>query len=444
MIVKKVLVADDEPIIRKVLEREFKDNGFHVDIACDGVEAEMKIRTLNYDVVVMDVRMPKKDGLSVLKQIDFAIKNTIIIMMTAYGTIDNAVEAMKIGAFDYITKPFDITDLLAKISQAIEVNRKISGLKVEEEKEVHIVGKSKELLRLKENIDKVKNLNATLLITGESGTGKGIVAKSIHASGNRSMYPFIHVNCAALPSNLIESELFGHKKGAFTGAVEDKKGKFEVAGKGTIFLDEISSMPLDLQSKLLIVLEERKVEKVGGNKLIPVEARFIAATNENLEEAVKQNRFREDLFYRLNVISIECPPLRYRTDDIEPLTTFFVQKFNKKFKKGINSVSQPVWEILRKYNWPGNIRELENAIESAVALTNDDQLKVEDLPLRIVNKIDKLNEDGYGNLKLQEMRAIEKALIKHKGHREKTAQELGISRRALQYKIKLYSLRDRY
>ncbi|WP_176461599.1 sigma-54-dependent transcriptional regulator [Anaeromicrobium sediminis] len=442
---KRILVADDEVNILKVIRAELLNEGYEVDLAYDGDEACEKIRKNKYDVAILDIRMPKKDGIETLKEIKSIRKETIVIMMTAFGTIENAVEAIKIGAYDYLTKPFDSTELIYKIQEALKIKEKTSNkMDISDDKQVNLIGQSKEMKLIKSKIEKIKDLETTVLLTGESGTGKGVIAKAIHYSSDRNNLPFIHLNCAVLPANLIESELFGHEKGSFTGAVENKKGKFELAGKGTIFLDEINSLSPNLQAKLLTVLQEKRMEKIGGSKTIPVEARIIAATNENLEEAVRHKEFREDLFYRLNVITIECPPLRFRREDIEALTLYFLKKINTKFNKNVLEISSEVWQILKNYDWPGNVRELENTLESAIALANSTTLYEDDLPIRIIQKAKNHeyfnNNNGLSPLEIQEIKVIKKALEKYGGHREKTAKDLGISRRTLQYKLKKFGL----
>ncbi|MCT4632394.1 MAG: sigma-54 dependent transcriptional regulator [Firmicutes bacterium] len=442
---KNILVVDDEINIVKVIREELRSEGFIVDVAYDGNEASEKIKGNRYDVVILDIRMPKKGGIQVLKEIKINNPDIIVIIMTAYGSIENAVEAMKVGAYDYLTKPFDSSELTTKIHQALKIREKLnSGSEEIEDVNVELLGESIELERIKVKIEKIKDLGNTVLLTGESGTGKGVVAKVIHCKSNRRKLPFIHVNCAVLPENLIESELFGHEKGSFTGASDSKKGKFELAGKGTIFLDEIGTLSPKLQAKLLTVLQEKKIDKIGGNRPIKVNARIIAATNENLEEAVKSKVFREDLYYRLNVITIECIPLRHRKEDIEILTDNFLKKTSKKFDKKGMEISKEVLNILKEYEWPGNVRELENTIESSVALADGEIIIKKDLPLRIVQNVEN-KESSYNSKSMsifaeQEIDIIKKALLKNDGHREKTANELGISRRTLQYKLKKFGL----
>ncbi len=441
---KRILVADDEQVIVRVLETELLSENYQVVTAYDGEEAVRKIKEFQCDLAVLDVRMPKKDGLQILKEIKRISPDTIIIMMTAFGTIDNAVEAMKIGAYDYLTKPFENNDLLKTIRQALLKKAAASHTAPPSDnpQAIELVGQSGEMLRLKDKINKVKDLDTTVLLTGESGTGKGVVARTLHNLSCRRNFPFIHINCAVLPPTLIESELFGHEKGSFTGAVESKKGKIELAGKGTLFLDEISTLPPNLQAKLLTMLQEKSVERVGGMKTIPVRARIIAATNDNLEEAIRNREFREDLYYRLNIISIECPPLRFRKDDLDALVTYFLQKHNLKMNKSVTFLAPEVWSAFRRYDWPGNVRELENTIESAVAMSSGSTLQAEDLPLRIGRKTLSATGRSEGTLHMQELEAIKTALTKHNGHREKAAKELGISRRTLQYKLNKFGLRE--
>ena len=303
--------------------------------------------------------------------------------------------------------------------------------------------------QIEAQVMKIKDLNTTILITGESGTGKGMLAKEIHRLGNRKDRPFVHVDCAFLPRELIESELFGHEKGSFTGATSSKKGKFELAEDGIIFLDEIGTLPLDLQAKLLNVLQERCIDKIGGTKKVPMRARVIAATNENMEQNVSSGTFREDLYYRLNVIHLEMPPLRYRKNDIPGLARYFLDLHARAMGKTVGEIEPGFWECLRSYDWPGNVRELENALESALALSDDRMLKVEDLPIRISSgrrrpapRDVQQGQAGGPPLSLeeQEILAIVAALERNNGHREKTAQELGISRRTLQYKLRRFHL----
>lgn len=442
--VKKILVADDEPVILKIIQEELSNEGYIVDTAEDGEIAWLKFKKGLYDFVILDNKMPKKSGIEVLKEIMTFKPKTTVIVMTAFGTINDAVEVMKLGAFDYITKPFENDDLICKVGQAFKAQEKLTINTKGEDHLSTIVGSSKPIVELQRKFEKIKDLDTTILLTGESGTGKGVCAREIHNLSNRKLEPFIHVNCAVLPANLIESELFGHEKGSFTGAGEMKKGKFELAGKGIIFLDEIGTLDHSLQAKLLMALQEKRFERIGSSKTIQLNARIITATNENLEEAVRLKKFREDLYYRVNVISIECPPLRYRKEDITDLTLHFLDKFNRRLNKNIKEISNDVWDIFMKYNWPGNVRELENTLESTMALSSGNILNEEDIPLRIkyaVGSITEIkNKEEHNIFELNEINAIKRVLDHNNGHRKNTAIELGISRRTLQYKLKKFGL----
>ena len=437
---RKILVVDDEEITLKVLSEELISNGFSADIAENGEQAIDKIKFKKYDLILLDNKMPKKNGIDVMKEIKKQEHDNVVIMMTAYGTINDAVEVMKLGAYDYITKPFDINDLIKKIKRIFESENSFITRVDNNSEETKLIGSSKEIIKIKRMINKVKDIDVSVLITGESGTGKGVVAREIHELSNRNNKPFIHVNCSVLPDNLIESELFGHSKGAFTGANENRRGKFEAAGEGTIFLDEISTLNYDLQAKLLLVLEEKKFEKIGSTETIPLKARLITATNSDLEKQIKAGKFREDLYYRLKVINIECPPLRHRKEDIKVLTMFFVNNINKSFGKNIKKISDNVWNAFENYNWPGNVRELKNILESSIALSNGNTIMEDDLPLELMRKIKEIQlsseDSNLGVLHTVETDAIKEALQRNNGHRQKTANELGISRRALQYKLK--------
>ena len=452
---KKILIVDDEILTLKILKQELGDIGYNVSLAYDGEEAIEKISKEDFDMVIVDNRMPKKSGIEVIKEIKKFKPNTIMLMMTAFGSINNAVEAIKEGAYDYITKPFENSDFVEKIKSILDNQEEIYGKKEEESEESKkLIGNGKEIVRIKKIIEKIKDLDTIVLITGESGTGKGVLAREIYSRSNRRKKPFIQVDCAALSANLIESELFGHEKGSFTGANERKIGKFESAENGTIFLDEIGTLDLNLQAKLLIILQEKSFVRIGSSVPIKLKARVIVATNINLENAVQKKTFREDLFYRLNVVTIECCPLRYRKDEIEELSLGFIQNINKKFKKKVLSVSDEVWDLFKIYNWPGNIRELENTLECSIALSSDEKLKVNDLPIRIVEKIkyikksrqmegsNVISENISKNYEFeeQEIRRLKEALYRNNGHRANTANDLNISRRTLQYKLKKFGI----
>lgn len=357
----KILVADDESTIRRILKIELEHHGYQVTLAKNGKEAVDFFQMEVYDAAIFDIRMPELDGYGVLKEIRKSSKSLIIIMITAFATIDGAVSAMKMGADDYIIKPFDNEEVLERLDQHLQLRNKkeqLVGQPIEDDGP--LLGNNELMLRVKKQINKINDLDTTALITGESGTGKGVVAKTIHNTSRRKNLPFVHVDCAFLPENLMETELFGHEKGAFTNAIELRKGKFELAQDGTIFLDEIGTLPLNLQAKLLNVLQERFVYRVGGSQKIHIKARILAATNENLEAAVEAGKFREDLYYRLNVVRIECPPLRYRKEDTLALAKHFLSFYAGKIGKQICSVSEEVWGAIKDYDWPGNVRELEH------------------------------------------------------------------------------------
>ncbi len=431
-----ILVADDEKTIRQVLKEELSQAGCEVTTVINGEKAIEAIEMQDFQVIILDNKMPKVDGLTVLKRLNKENKDMVVIMMTAYGSIDHAVEAMKLGASDYITKPFDTDEMLTKINHHLTATKPL----IEKDKKEHffsrLIGAGKAFEETVQFINRVKDINTTLLITGESGTGKGVVAKEIHMKGNRRDKPFIHINCATLPVNLIESELFGHVKGAFTGAHEDKKGKFEIAEGGTIFLDEISLLDKQLQAKLLTVLQEKRFEKIGSGKTQYLKARIIAATNEDIYKEVEKGHFRKDLFYRLNVISIPCLPLKDRVEDIPLLAGHFLKKYNKLHGKQVGRIDEEVLNLFSQYSWPGNVRELENIIEREVAMSSENTITVEGLNSRI-----ELNNSCENISNSSEYEAIVKALEQNGGHREKTAESLGISRRTLQYRLKAYGLK---
>lgn len=446
---KQVLIVDDEKITLRALREEFSNAGYAVTAVTDGEAASNLIPRQHFDLILLDMQLPGKTGLEVLKECHAQSPETIVIMITAFASVENAVTAMRAGASDYITKPYDIDDMLAKVEKLLEAGRRGKGHE-EPTAEVPsvtckaaLLGEDPQILKIKETINKVKDISTAVMLTGESGTGKGIVAKRIHYFGSRSEQPFVHINCAAIPENLLESELFGHERGAFTGATQTQRGKFEQAGGGTIFLDEIGLLPLPLQSKLLNVLQEYSFERVGGSTPIPLKARIISATNADLERDVEQGRFREDLYFRLNVVRIDIPPLRYRKGDIPALTQLFLSRFEQKLGKTIREVSPEFSHILMHYDWPGNVRELENAMESAVALCSEGRLTPDTLPMRITQQMPERLKNtvtaptGFkAYLEQQEAAAILSALEMFHGHREKTAQYLGISKRTLQYKLK--------
>ena len=414
-----------------------------MDVVYSGQDAVCRLNTDRYDLLILDNRMPGKTGLEILKGVNGVNAAQKVILMTAYATVNDAVSSMKLGAVDYIQKPFDNDKLISMVNRLFQDDYAEGGEEnvVSEQDGQKLVGHSARFNEFYSKLMRVKDLITTVLLIGESGTGKSAVAKEMHLRSCRKDKPFVHVNCATLPPNLVESELFGHVKGAFTGAYSDKKGKFAQAGEGTLFLDEISTLPLNLQSKLLTVLQERRFEKIGGSKTIEFKARVISATNANLAEEVKNGHFREDLFYRLNVITLECPPLRERKEDIEDLFRFFLERFKKLHERNIVSVDEQLIQMLIQQPWRGNIRELENTVERLVAMNASGILTIEDL--RNDPFFELPSEEPQPPVPAQtqsEYDRIMEALKINHNHRERTAQYLGISRRTLQYKLKKYNI----
>ncbi len=387
-----ILVVDDSPDIRFTMSEVLKTKGFSVESASDGQEAIEVLDKRFFDIVLTDLSMPRKSGMDVLRFVTQNSPETICIIITGYGSIQGAVEALKMGAYDYLCKPIkpdEVTILIDKALELRDLRRENRNLKKELKDKYgfeNIVGTSKAMQNVFSLVEKVADSDSTVLITGESGTGKELIAHAIHYASDRKDGPFIPVNCAAIPEELLESELFGHEKGAFTHAIKTRIGRFELANKGTIFLDEIGEMPPSLQVKLLRVLQERKFERVGGVKTISVDIRVVAATNQDLEEAVKKGRFREDLFYRLNVIPIHVPPLRERRSDIALLAKHFLKRYCQGKRKCVKGITDEALDILSRYDWPGNVRELENIIERMVILANGDTITKDDLPAQIVEK----------------------------------------------------------
>ncbi|MCX7944221.1 MAG: sigma-54 dependent transcriptional regulator [Deltaproteobacteria bacterium] len=436
-----ILIVEDDPNLLSTLEELFKREGYKVSIAKTGTEAIKIINNSEIDLVVSDLMIPGISGMELLQAISDLKANCQFIMITAYGTIETAIEAIKKGAYDFITKPVNKNQLLKTVRLALERQQLINENKKLKEKiksleSSDLIGNS---LPFREMMEKVKNVaqsEATVLLTGESGTGKDVIARYIHNQSPRSNKSYIPINCAAIPENLLESELFGHTKGAFTGADRDKKGRFELADGGTILLDEISEMPLSLQAKLLRVIEDKVIDIIGGHSK-RVDIRFIAATNKDLQQLVKDGRFREDLFYRLNVINIRIPPLRERMEDIPLLAMHFVNIFSAKYKKEIKSMSPETLTLLQSYQWPGNIRELQNQIEKAIVLCKGDELKPSDFTDIRVDGIPKKEINIPIGMPLDE---IEKIIISEtlkltKGDKNLAAKLLGIATRTIYRKI---------
>src|SRR4030066_931016 len=380
MLKDKILVADDEQSMREIIDIMLKKEGYKVSLASNGEEAVKFIDNDLFDLVLLDIRMPRLDGIAALKRIKATAPETIVIMITAYASADTAIKAMKEGAYDYITKPFKVEEIKLIIKNALEkknLQKENILLKQVVRDRYHfnnILGQCPNMLALYDLLEKVAPTKTNILITGESGTGKELVAKAIHYNSPRKDKPFVTLNCGAIPESLIESELFGHMKGAFTDAIATKKGLFEVADEGTIFLDETSELPLPMQGKLLRVLQDKEFKRVGGTEDIRVDVRIVAATNKDLEEEVKEKRFREDLFYRLNVIQIKLPLLKERKEDVQILANHFLKKYTEELNKNILKISPEALPILLNYEYPGNVRELQNIIERAVALESDQEL----------------------------------------------------------------------
>lgn len=440
-----ILLIEDEKIMRVTLEDALRGAGYEVMSFDAGGPALQAMKGDLFDVAVTDVRLPDMDGFDIVREIT-KTKDAPIIVMTAYGTIKDAVEAMKLGAFDYITKPFALDEFLLLIERALEIKRlKEENIRLKQDlnkcyRGPNIIGESAEMKRIFSLIEKVSASDSTVIILGESGTGKELIATTIHYQSKRRDKPLIKVNCAALPEGLIESELFGHEKGAFTGAVRRKPGRFELAHGGTIFLDEIGDLPLSTQSKILRVLQERQFERIGGTVTLNADVRIIAATNKDLEKEVKAGRFREDLYYRLNVIPINLPPLRDRREDIPNLIEFFMDKYRNKLSKNVR-FSKGAVDTLLAYDYPGNVRELENIIERCVTLSVSQVIDKDELPPFIAT-----GEQRTKSLFLSDIAAyaekahIIRVLKTTQGNKTRAAEMLGISRKTLWEKMNVYGI----
>ncbi len=453
----KILVVEDQDAMRESLVIAFRDEGYHVEAVCSGEEALQRLLGQTpYDLVVTDLKMKKVDGLEVLKAVKAANPLTEVVVITAYGTISTAVQAIREGAYDYVTKPFRHQEILRVAKKAIEKKglkdrvRYLEGEVKEKYKFEGIVGNSNAMLEVLKTTSHVCRTESTVLITGESGTGKELIARAIHYNSLRKNCPFVVINCGALPENLQESELFGHVRGAFTGAIRDKVGLFQQAQKGSILLDEIGETLPSTQVKLLRFLQDGEIRPVGGNKALHVDVRIIAATNENLEKAVELGRFRKDLFYRVNVIRIHLPPLRERREDVVMLVDYFLEKISAKLNKGKKTLSAESKYVMMRYDWPGNIRELQNTIERVVALSKNEVIQADELMLPVeafagtpvvMQESDKRKSFIVTTLAEQEKIAIVDALNKYGGNQTKVSQVLGISTTTLWRKIKKYKIR---
>lgn len=449
------LIVDDEPNMRRVLAALLKKHGFASIDAADGEAALELLAENEVDVVVSDLKMPRMNGLELLEQARRRFPDVPLILITAHGTVGSAVEALKQGALDYLTKPFDpdeIGQVLEKALLARESQHRESRIGVDADPDQLLVGNSEALAEIIRVTDRVADTPATILVSGESGTGKELVARRVHLRSERSQGPFIKVNCAAIPDGLLESELFGHERGAFTGAASQKPGRFELADGGSLFLDEIGEMPLAAQPKLLRALQENRFYRVGGTETVTVDTRIIAATNRDLREEVAQGRFREDLFYRLNVVPVRMPALRERCDDIPLLVDRFAERISDRMDRERVKISEAALAILQRWPWPGNIRELDNAIERAVLLCDGNEVVAEDLPLEYREHTGSAPEAGASDGLLKdrvrqatrkiEHDAIAAALEVTGGNVTQAAKRLGLSRRGLQLKMKELGIRS--
>lgn len=459
---KRILIVDDEKVFSNYLEQILSRKGYQTDVANNGEDALAQCEKTPYDLVLTDIKMPKMTGLELLKALKQrassetdGAKDTAVIMMTAHGSVETAVEAMKSGASDYITKPFNAQEVLLRIEKVFEQlrlqeeNRYLREEVLEKHSQERILSQSQKMERIFDLITNVASTDSTVLIQGETGTGKELVAREIHYCSKRKQNKFVAINCGALADNLLESELFGHEKGSFTGAIRQKIGKFQLADQGTLFLDELGNISSAMQIKLLRVLQEMRFERVGGNEIIEVDVRIIAATNEDIEKAVEEGRFREDLYYRINVIPIFLPPLRERKEDIHLLAKHFVEKQSH---GRIQAISDEAIQVLMRYDWPGNIRELENILERSIILERGTTLTRVDLPTRTYRKSDdqsllNFNEDlpleqvREDAIDIVEKEYLKRVLSRYHGSIKRVAEHTGLTTRSIHGKMKKFSLR---
>ncbi|MFC1855237.1 sigma-54-dependent transcriptional regulator [Thermodesulfobacteriota bacterium] len=445
---KKILVIDDDLSLQRVIEYNLNEAGYETKVACSGEEGLDIFHKEHFDLVISDMRMKKIDGMEVLKQVKESSPQTLFIIITAYATVEKAVQSMKMGCYDYLIKPFSRDQLILTVEKAfklkdlVDENIQLKKALDSKFKRENIIGVSRKMQQILDLVDKVAKSDTSVLITGESGTGKELIAKAIYRNSSRKDAPFIAVNCAAIPDNLVESELFGFVKGAFSGANSDKPGKFELADKGTIFLDEITELKPEIQAKLLRVLQEKEIDRLGDTKTKSIDVRIISATNSDIDELIKSGGFREDLFYRINVVNINVPPLREREEDIPHFIAFFLKKLGRSDVK----FDKDVLKLLKEYQWPGNVRELENIVESLVLLSEKGNINLEILPDRF-----KSPEKHFGNVKIEvgekgiNLKEVEKELIlysleKFSNNKSQAAKFLGISRPTLLYRLEKYDL----
>ena len=453
----KILIVDDEKLMRVSLEDKLTKEGYSVSSLSNAVEGVKLLQSTNFDAVITDLRLPRMDGIDFLKEIKKASPDTVVVIMTAYGSIENAVTAMKEGAYDYVTKPFSLEELTIKLQKALKHKDTIAENIMLKQRVLsqygydNMIGKSEGMNRVFEIISTVSNRDTTILIQGESGTGKELTAGAIHYNSNRRDGPFIKVSCAALNKEILESELFGHEKGSFTGAIKTRRGRFELADGGTIFLDDVDDIPLEMQVKLLRVLQEREFERVGGEETIPVNVRVICATKKDLKKLVQEGSFRQDLYYRLHVVTVQLPPLRERREDIPLLATYFIKKYATHQRVSVNSISQETLNLLLSYNWPGNIRELENVIEHAVAFCTSDTIIPKNLPGSLLERetpsgIFPIELSAIDSIDLQEtLSEAERKLLfwayqKTNGNQVRMSEILRIPRTTLQNKLVKYNI----
>ncbi len=452
---EKILIVDDEEGMRLAMSEALNRAGYSTETCVDGISALSKLKSARYSMVITDMKMPKVSGMDVLKEVKKLSPDTKVILVTAYGTVDCAVEAMKEGANDFLLKPFSFESLLEIVKGGfaspgnVNIPVKSSAANVTRNKEVEvkeIVTKDKIFLRILNMAVEIAKSDSTVLVYGESGTGKELIAQLIHENSTRKGKPFVAVNCAAIPDNLLESELFGHEKGSFTGAAFRKYGKFELAQGGTILLDEIGEMSMTLQAKLLRVLQEYEIDRVGGKEPVPIDVRVISTTNVDIKQAVSEKKFREDLYYRLNVIPIRVPPLRDRKGDVEVLTEHFISKMAAKSNKNVRGISKEAMDILLERMWYGNVRELQNMIERAVLLCADEKIRKENFILEEIVEKNLTDNDNYSfstvTIDEMEKKLIEKTLNEKGGNRTHAAKSLGISIRTLRNKLNEYKDRE--
>lgn len=444
----RIIIIDDDPVGLETLAEGLEEEGYKV-FSAPGAEEGLKILTekAGIDVVLTDLKMPGLDGVEVLRRVKSFDEGIPVVLMTAYASVETAIESMRLGAYDYVMKPLDLRRVAVVLAKAV-ANRALTKENTDLRRRLNekfgfekIIGSSQAIMEVFQLVRQVADTRTVVLIEGESGTGKELIAQALHNNSSRRAGPFICVNCAAITETLLESELFGHERGAFTGATQQKKGRFELADGGTLFLDEVSAMPMSMQSKLLRVLQEYTFERVGGTKTLKVEVRIVAATNSSLEELVAAGQFREDLFYRLNVVPIKLPALRERRDDIPLLVCHFIELFSEQNKKPLKTISPQAMDLICRYDWPGNVRELQNVIENMIITSQGEELGLKDLPDRVRPKLPEARGFPVGiTMKELEEQAIRKTLEQVGGNRKKAAEVLGIGLRTLHRKLREYGM----